>query len=252
MIVYRCEDSLEGVFTAVYLAYEEKRNHRDTQIRLDDEPVLFAENVEVRPDPEKTRKVMRTLVRRFGEEDYLSLCGALASEDVNKAQAVYRTVTDGLERKAGQGHLFDNLADAEVGRAFGLARRALRELDHIRGFLRFQELENGVLYAKMRPENNILTFLMPHFADRLPMENFVIHDEGREMFGLHPAGGQWYLRCGEETLALPGLSEGELRYQELFRGFCRFVTIGERRNEKLQKHMLPLRFREYMTEFEAR
>lgn len=251
MTVYRCEDSIEGIFTAIYLAYEEKRDHGDTCLSLDDEPLLFAEDIQVAPDLEKTRKVMGTLNRRFGEDDYLSLCMALAAKDKDKAQAVYRTVADGLKRKVSRGHLFDNLADDHVNRAFALARNTVRELDHLRGFVRFRELENGVLYARIGPKNNILTFLMPHFADRLPMENFVIHDEGREMFGLHPAGRQWYLRCGEERLALPGLSEDELRYQELFRGFCRSITIGERRNEKLQKSMLPLRFREYMTEFEA-
>lgn len=250
MTVYRCEDSLEGIFTAVYLAYEEKRKPGDTCLSLDQEPLLFAEDVTVVPDEVKTGKVMRTLKRRFGEEDCLRLCMALASEERDKAQAVYRTVADGLSRRAGQGHLFDNLADDHVCRAFALARNTSREIDHLRGFVRFQELQGGVLYAGIGPKNNILTFLMPHFADRLPSENFVIYDDKRNWFGVHPARGQWYLLCGEEEkTSAPGLSEEENEYQELFRGFCRAITIQERRNLQLQRNMLPLRFREYMTEF---
>lgn len=249
MTVYRCEDSLEGIFTAIYLAYEEKRDHGDTYLSLNDEPMLFAEDVQVLPDWGKTGKVMNTLNRRFGEKDYLALCMALASEDEEKAQAVYRTVVDGLKRKASEGHLFDNLADDDVNKAFALARNAGREIDHLKGFARFHELENGVLYSRIGPKNNILTFLMPHFADRLSIENFVMYDDRRNLFGIHPAGKQWVLFCGEDKFLKLKFSEAELQYQELFRDFCRTITIEGRRNAQLQRNMLPLRFREYMVEF---
>lgn len=271
MTVYRCEDSLEGIFTAIYLAYEEKRDHEDTYLSLNDEPMLFAEDVQVLPDWEKTRKVMNTLNRRFGEKDYLFLCMALAAEDEEKAQAVYRTVVDGLKRRVRERHLFDNLADDFVNKAFALATNTWREIDHLKGFTRFQELENGVLYSKIGPKNNILTFLMPHFADRLPIENFVMYDDRRNLFGIHPAGKQWVLFCGEDggmsedracgakaSEAKGGedkfpklrFSEAELQYQALFRDFCRAITIEGRRNALLQRNMLPLRFREYMIEFQ--
>lgn len=280
MTVYRCEDSLEGIFTAIYLAYEEKRDHEDTYLALNDEPMLFAEDVQVLPDWEKTGKVMNTLNRRFGEKDYLSLCMALASEDEEKAQAVYRTVVDGLKRKVNAGHLFDNLADDSVNKAFALARNTVREIDHLKGFARFQELENGVLYSRIGPKNNILTFLMPHFADRLSIENFVMYDDRRNLFGIHPAGRQWVLFCGEDNGLSEAMDSGdrgfgakasgingaesndpedkfpklkfsaeELQYQELFRDFCHAITIEGRRNVQLQRNMLPLRFREYMVEF---
>ena len=92
---------------------------------------------------------------------------------------------------------------------------------------------------------------MPHFSDRLPMENFVIYDEKRSLFGIHPAGRQWYLLCGDEEIKpLLNLSEEEKKYQAFFKHFCETIAIRERRNLKLQRNMLPLRFREYMIEFQ--
>ncbi len=253
MTVYRCEDSLESIFTAIYRSYEEKRVIEDTCLVLHEDPLLFAEDIPVAPDLVRTVKVMNTLKRRFGEEDYLLLCMALAAEDGEKAQAVYRTVADGLRRGCEQGHLFDNLADADVLKAFSLARAVNRESQHLKGFVRFQELENGILYSGIGPKSNLVTFLMPHFSDRLPMENFVIYDENRGIFGIHPAGRQWYLRYGEiaeePTLRL---SEDEEEYQGLFRNFCRSIAIRERRNLKLQRGLLPLRFQEYMVEFQQK
>lgn len=251
MTVYRCEDTLESVFTAIYLAYEEKRDHEDTMVSLTDDPILFAEDVTVQPDEEKTRKVMNTLKRRFGGEDCEYLCMALAANDMDKAQAVYRTVVEGLRRGCGPGHLFDNLADNYIHRAFALARGVSTEAGHQKQFLRFQELENGVLYSRIGPKNDVMVFLMPHFADRLSIENFMIYDEKRNLFGIHPAGKAWYLLRGEEADRPMQLrySAEETVYQELFRQFCHTITIKERKNPKLQKGMLPLRFREYMVEF---
>lgn len=252
MVVYRCEDSLESIFTAIYQACEERQEHEGVVLSLSDEPILFAEDRQVIPCAEKVFRVMDTLKRRFGEENYLSLCMALAPEDEEKAQAVYRTVADGVKRDCRPGGLFDNLANDWVHKTFSLARGAEREIQHLKGFVRFEELENGVLCAGIGPKSNVLTFLMPHFADRLPIENFMLYDEKRHFFGLHPAGKQWYLLRGEEAEDSPklSLSEEEKKYRELFRGFCRTITIKERRNLKLQRSMLPLRYQEYMVEFQ--
>ena len=59
MVVYRCDDSLESIFTAVYLAYEEKRVHEDTMLCLTDDPILFSEDIKVIPDVRKTQKVIK-------------------------------------------------------------------------------------------------------------------------------------------------------------------------------------------------
>lgn len=144
-----------------------------------------------------------------------------------------------------------NLADPYVHRVFELARFTANEAHYHLEFLRFRELENGILYATIGPKNNIITFIMPHFVDRLPLENFVIYDEKRNIYALHPAGGEWYLVYGdrEKEREMPGFSEGERKYSELFTHFFHTIAIKERRNEGLQINILPLRYRRYMTEF---
>ena len=250
MIIYQCEDSLESIFTAIYNSYQEHRDHNDTRICLDQEYYLFAEYVPVTVDREKAAKVIRTLKRRFGEADYQSICYALSAPDGDKAQAVYQTIVKGLAKGTRPGHLLDNLADGDCNRAFALSRAAGREANHLYGFLRFEEVQNGILYAKIEPKNNLLTFLMPHFADRFPMENFIIHDGKRNLFAVHPAGQEWYLMdsCSNQKKGLV-ISDKEQQIQELFRHFCRSIAIKERENRKLQQNMLPLRFQEYMPEF---
>lgn len=247
-----CEDSLEGIFTGIYDAYLLKKPHERIHICIGEEENLrlFAVYERHEPDEQKTVKVARTITRDFGSEAYLSICRALASPEADKGEAVYKTIVTGLGMK-NKKEVMGNLADPYVHRVFELARFTANEAHYHVEFLRFRELENGILYAQIGPKNNIITFIVPHFADRLPLENFVIHDEIRNIYALHPARGDWYLVSGEDRVAgdRPCFSEGEKRYSELFTSFFHTIAIKERRNDRLQTNMLPLRYRRYMTEF---
>ena len=112
-------------------------------------------------------------------------------------------------------------------------------------------MKQCILYAKIGPKCNIVSFLMPHFADRLPLENFIIYDEKRGLYGVHPKSKEWYLVSGQEEVLedVIQMSDKEEAYQELFTMFCHTIAIKERKNLKLQQQMLPLRFQEYMIEF---
>lgn len=247
-----CEDSIEGVFTGIYDAYALREGHEHIHLQIGEEENyrLFAHYVYSQPDLVKTKKVAETIQRRMGMETYMSICRALSTEDALKAQAVYQTVVDAITHGSGK-RVLENVANPYVDLVFRLARSAGNEIHRMMEFLRFQELHQGILYAKIGPKCNVVSFLMMHFADRLPLENFIIYDEKRNLYGVHPADKDWYLVSGweapmEEMLSL---SDKEEAYEELFTMFCRVIAIKERKNLKLQQQMLPLRFQEYMVEF---
>jgi probable DNA metabolism protein len=247
-----CEDSPEGVFTGIYEAYAMRKPHGSIHIQIGEEENLrlFATYKEIEPEPEKSLRVAETLERRLGPEAYVEICCALAAQDGEKGEAVYKTVVCGFGMKDGR-QVMGNLAHPHVHKVFELARNVKNEAHHWKEFLRFQELEDGVLFSKIGPKNNIVTFLMPHFADRLPLYNFMIYDENRKIFAVHPASGEWYLVSGVEMgmERFEKFAAEEERYQELFRFFCKRIAIKERKNLKLQRNMLPLWFQEYMVEF---
>ncbi len=249
-----CEDSLEGIFTGIYDAYLLKKPHEQIHLCLgeDENLRLFAVYEQRMPDEQKAARVARTIEREFGVEAYLSVCRALASPEADKAEAVYKAVVTGF-RMRNKRALMGNLADPYVHRVFELARFTANEAHFHVEFLRFQELENGILYSDIGPKNNLITFIVPHFADRLPLENFVIHDITRNIYALHPAGKDWYLVYGKESAEefCQRFSEGEKAYSELFCKFFHTIAIKERTNGTLQRNMLPLRYRKYMTEFQS-
>ncbi len=246
-----CEDSLEGIFTAIYNAYELKQNHDNIMLQVGEaQGLLFSTYKTVVSDLLKMKKVVRTIINEFGESNYYCFCQALAAEDLEKADAVYHTIVHGLKNKR-KSAVMDDITNDYVNKVFCLSRNVNNEILHLKGFLRFKELENGILFSEIGPKNNIITFLAPHFSDRLSNENFMIYDSIRGIIIMHPAKKQWVI-TRSELLNLDEIkkySETEQEYQDLFCYFCEKIAIEGRINKKLQRQMLPLRFREYMVEF---
>lgn len=246
-----CEDSETGILTGIYVAYERKLDHDTTILQVGEEENLrlFAEYIRIVPSQEKAAKVIRTIRRRFGEETLRIILEALASTDDGKGQAVYKMLVFGL--KGGyKGQLIDCLSQEAVIKTVALSTTVWHEIHHFYGFLRFQELASGILYAKINPRANLLPFLGDHFADRFPLENFMIYDEAHDYWLIHGAKKDWFTVSGDlvQTEGLLTFSKEELLVQELFCHFVNKIAIKERENLALQQQMLPLRFRSNMIE----
>lgn len=250
--IFLCENSPDGIFTAVYEAWQRSIAKEEIEIQAEQSTnlVLFADYVEILTDYSKAEKVTNTLRKRFGQEMALFLYQAALSTGEDKANAIYHTIRKGLSKDY-TGKIMEDLADKNVCRVFELARNVTNEQHHYFGFVRFKELENGVLFAQIEPKNDLLVLIAPHFSDRLPNEDFIISDIRRNHFIIHAKNKAWILIKGEELVTdyISKFSSEEDDFQQWWRGFCTSISIKERENLSLQRQNLPLRFRNTMTEF---
>lgn len=246
-----CEGTPEGIFTAVYYAYEQKYSPNNTKIQVGEieNYELFANYTEVQTDYEKSEKVDRTIAAKFGSISYSYLWYALYSREKERGNAIYHTIARGLA-KAYQGELVNYLQDPYVLAVSKMRQNVWCEAHHYMGFVRFQEFNNGILYSEIEPKNHVLPIIAEHFADRFPKENFMIRDKGRDLYIVHEAGKEvvFHQEVGMNiTEEMYSLEEKEI--QELFRIFHRTIAIKERTNPELQRQLLPLRFRKNMIDF---
>ena len=124
---------------------------------------------------------------------------------------------------------------------------------HLLGFVRFQELESGILFSEIHPNHHVLPILGEHFSDRLPEENFMIYDANRDLALLHPAGEHFFLADADklDLAATERLSANEAQFQSLWVTFFHSITIDARKNPALQSQMIPKRFQRDAVEFQA-
>lgn len=247
-----CEDHMEGIFTAVYDGWSWRMRGKAVEISVKEPeyPDFFTTVVEVASDHVKAGKVLRTIREKLGMEVYEALCYTAVSCHADKGTLVFRVLWQALSGRQCDRHVMENLADGDVNMVAKLRTRVWHELHRYYGFVRFREIGGKVLFSKINPENDILEMLAPHFADRFPRENWMIYDERRKKVLLHPRDGTCSIRKNTEFLRDQDtfLSEKE-EYEELFKCFCKSVTIRERRNPALQQQLLPLKFRSNMPEF---
>ena len=275
MYTFICEDSPNGIFSGIYDAWDFKIkqnnisckdntsalqhptdsthtcSHEDIHLvcHEPDNYQLFYEYIHVKTSAEKADKVARTIQRRLGSEFYDTILNAILSivpakeNDLDKADAIYHTLVLGLNTAAGARAIHD-LSNPYVHRLFTLSRATANEAHHLLGFLRFSELENGVLFSTIHPKNNALPILAEHFTDRLPQENFMIYDENRQLAAVHAAGKNFMLvdASGIDQDLLKRTSEKESAYQKLWLAFFDQIAIPARINPKLQAQNIPKRF----------
>ena len=248
-----CEAIPEGIFSAIYYAYEKKLNPNTTHVQLGeiDNYELFAEYARIKTDYEKAIKVDRTLAKRLGEISYSYIWYAMYSRESERGNAIYRTIARGLAN-AYNGELVNYLQDPYVLAVSKMRQNVWSEAHSYMGFVRFKELKNNILYSEIEPKNHVLPIIAEHFADRFPKENFMIKDKGRNLYIVHEAGKDVIFHqeegCGIQVTE-EMYSEEEREIQDLFRIFHSTIAIKERKNTELQRQLLPLRFRGNMVEF---
>lgn len=256
MHFFICEDNLDSILTGIYDAWNFKikqklSSHKDIHLttKEPDNYQLFSEYYPVTTNSEKSEKVSHTLRQKLGIDFFESIVNAAMAQEppkrntMDKADAIYQTVVFALNSPAGA-KVLNYLGVPFIQRVFELSRATGREAHHLSGFLRFLELENGVLFAKIHPKNNALPYLAEHFTDRLPLENFIIYDENRQIAAVHRTGKDFMLVDASDLNqeVINRLSEKELEYQKLWLTFFDNIAITARINPKLQAQNIPKRY----------
>lgn len=253
--IYICADSITGIFSAVYEAWKDRRREGASgiAIRGSVEPELFCEYRQIQENESKAEAVERMILANLGSDVYRHIYYASLSRDEEKGEVILGTLL--AARKLAQPRrIMEHLGNSAVEKVFELSRSVGNEAHLLTGFVRFRELENGILFSDITPKNQVLPCLGVHFQERFPMENWMIRDTSRSMFVVHEAGKQWVLVQEKESDGklderFLRFSDQEEKMQELWRKFCHTIAIRERENPKCQRTHLPLRYRPNMTEF---
>ena len=244
-----CEDSFDGIMTGVYKAWE---YNKEFEVYLNAGELsqfeLFTEYIHVDADLKLSEKVIRTLKNKFSSSIYLSVYRCAMSYEKDKANTIFKFLKDAF--KFGE-NIYSNLAMPSVMRVMEIERNVLNESHHFLGFVRFSQIFNGILFSKISPKNNVIPLIAPHFTDRLSNENWLIYDENRKIAAVYKSSSSWVLIEGQDINIDDFLKNdsSETEIENLWKTFFKTIGIESRENYKLQRNLMPKRFRGNMTEF---
>ena len=238
--IYMCEDSLEGILSAVHAAYMSRYGHEFQSIEAGDyvEPSLFAEMISVETDVDKAMRVADAVIHKISGYAWHLIKYAAMSCYMDKADTIYRFLVLGF----GVGSkVTEQLADPVVNRMLKLERGVMREKDYFFGFVRFRELNSGILFAKIAPKHHQLPLAAEHFADRYPMENWMIYDERRHEVCVHEAGRGWWITkdVTPSQRIISDVSDSQKDFEKWWKQFYETIGIKERENPRCRMSMMP-------------
>ncbi len=183
-------------------------------------------------------------VRLFSKRIFKTIYYLFISNDINKELIIYYFLIHSLKYKD-KIYYMRNLKS--VAKALKIEKYVGRENHKFKGFLRFKELENNVLYAEINPENNILFILSKHFETRLANEYFIIKDVGRKILSVYDKKNI-YIVSEDEFLPITNLSTNEKFIQDLWKSFYKTIGIKERKNNRCRMNFMPKKYWKYIIE----
>ncbi len=242
MIIWEYDGSFEGFLSLVHQSYTLK-TIPDTITRHPHHTTLLDTTLWIESDPDHAQKVAQSLHRSFSKEVIERVKHAFLCDDADPERDLLLYLRLGFKSSES----LNDLAHPIIYTIHGYQRRVLSTLHKMNAYLRFEELEDKTLYAKIEPPRNVLPLMGGHFRQRLRGESFIIHDTARAI--------ALYFREGEmrieqvESYDEPNQSPDEEKFRRLWKTFFAHVAIESRINPALQRSHVPLKYRTYMSEF---
>ena len=240
ILVY--DGTFEGFLSLVYEVYYKKLKPIKIYKTLPNE-ILFEEILEINSSKESGIKVLNAIKTKFPKEILEKILNIFMCDSKEFEMALLEYIVIGFKDSK---QLY-NINNSCVFYLNNLEKELFRVTHKLTGFIRFEELEDKTLYAKIESKFNIVYFLGKHFLKRFNNQNFIIHDLNRRIA---------FVKINEtfsiQEVAFfdePNYSSNEQKFQKLWKSFFSGVTIKERINSKLQQQMVPLIYRTYMSEF---
>ena len=246
---YLYDHSYEGFLTCVYHHWYTEGAAAilpDGDYQLDF--CHYAKAVET--DPAKAARVQKAIETKISKWDARRVYQAFCSNEPEKEMKLLRYIALGFER----GPKIRLLHGDPIVKAVEAAeQRVWFEVHRLCGLVRFAEArghgtEHTMLYSRLEPDNDVLEFLAPHFADRFKSEPIVIHDLRREK-ALFAFQRKWDIAPLDGDAAIVK-TERELDCAALWKQYFEAMATRERVNPRCQRQFLPVRYRKYLPEFE--
>ncbi|WFA08196.1 TIGR03915 family putative DNA repair protein [Tissierella sp. Yu-01] len=243
MIYYVYDGTFDGLLTCIYEAFYRRENPDDI-VPIDKlEENFLIQRYFITTDIEKSSKVYKSIEEKISLESLRRVFNAYLSELPKSGINILDYLRLGY--KIGK-DIDNNLANDVVRVIDKINFKVSREKHLFLGILRFKMLENDILYATLEPEFNIVGLVAPHFANRMSNENWVIHDVKRNVAAFYNKK-EWIIRdfVVEDNLLI---HEDEEEYEEMWKAYYKHMAIESRKNLRLKKNYMPMRYWKHLVE----
>ncbi|WP_161890228.1 TIGR03915 family putative DNA repair protein [Pontibacter russatus] len=251
MHLYTYDGSFEGLLTVVFEAYERKAWPTAIEQQHLAQPSMFGETVAVPADEQKAQRVWQGLQKKLSGGALKELYHTFLWEQPGFEQLIF----DYIRLAFGSNENIEgNYAAPCVLQVQQAAKQVHREKHRMEAFVRFQKTSDGLFYATISPDFNVLPLIVRHFEKRYADQRWAIYDTRRRYGAYYDLQSTRLINLElppqqrQATVAAAALDAEEEGYRQLWQVYFESVNIPERRNPKLHLRHLPRRYWKYLSE----
>ena len=242
-VVYYYDGSYNGLMTCIFESFKNKEVPIAIEVYDKGQTTLFRTK-EIYTDDEKAERVKKSIREKISLEAKELVEEAFLTDLFEKELHILYFLRLGYKVGRKVTEMLDN---EDVNTLKKAVQTMAREAHLLLGFVRFSDY-GGVLMAQISPKNNVLPLIANHFISRFSGEDFMIFDKNHKTALIYRDGVSRFVEV--EGITPPPVSPDEARYRELWRKFFNTIGIEGRFNPDCQRNLLPLRYRDNMTEFQ--
>ena len=253
MTTFVFDGTFEGLLTSVFEYYERKPG----KVQLIDaarfQPTILGDETEIISDEVKANRVWNGLKKKLSPDWQQRFYKAFLAETPEIFQHLFDFACYVFDHAKG---VEDNYGHASVMAIAQADRSVNRERHRMKAFIRFQETKDGIFYAPIEPDFNVLPLVAGFFKNRYADQKWIIYDLKRH-YGLYydlvkvspiQLDHTPELKDGTTFLADDLTHDKEHLYGLLWNDYFKSTNIPARKNMKLHIRHVPKRYWKYLTE----
>ena len=253
MTTYVYDGSFEGLLSCVFEAYRNKEIPEAIVEEQHHQFALLGNAQHVVANEGFAARVLTGIDARTDDRASAIVYQLFLSELPQVEMLIFHFIAAIIEKN--HVSILENFANEFILKASKIERIMHREVHRMHAFVRFQKAKEGIFYAAIEPDFNVLPLIGDHFERRYADQRWVIFDTKRHY-------GIYYDLTEVQFVTLDNpvfnLNSGDLKpeivddaekiYQALWENYFHSVNIKERKNTKLHLRHVPKRYWKYLIE----
>ena len=257
MTTYVFDGSFEGLLTAIFEFYEHKPEKIQLVWQKFYQPAMLEETVFIINDEAKAKRVWKGLQKKLSPDGLNQFYTAYLSEQPQTFQDLFDYACYIFNNPAGAEKNFGNPHVIAISQ---IVKKVGRERHRMKAFIRFQKTADGMYYAPIEPDFNVLPLIAYFFKNRYADQQWIIYDVKRKYglyYNLHTVTEVTYEFVSEidtKKVTLPAeLADSKEELASiLWKDYFNSTNIPARKNMKLHIQHVPKRYWKYLNEKERK
>ncbi len=245
------DSTFEGFLTTVFEIYEFKYQNPKIIKNSDSQQILFVETIEIITNIEKSDRVINKLKLQLGADGIRNIIYSFLSEKAFVEDLLFNVIDYSVKNPSI--NIMKDFSNQYVLETSKLTKSVGREKHRMEAFIRFEQLKDGIYFAKIDPDFDVLTLIIRHFKNRYQDQKWLIYDLRRKYGVYYDLNDTEIITIDLDIKSLGDttnqiFSDNEIEYQKLWWEYFDHTNIKERKNTNLHVQHVPKRYWKYLTE----